>query len=135
MGQGLFRKVSQVAAQEFSQPIENIKITATDTGKVPNTSATAASSGTDLNGMAVKVACEKIKLRLKSFLGKTYKLKESEIEFLNGAIYCKGKEYSFKSIIKQAYENRISLSATGFYATPEIKWDRLTGKGLSLIHI
>jgi len=129
MGQGLFQKVAQVAAQEFSQPIENIKITATDTGKVPNTSATAASSGTDLNGMAVKVACEKIKLRLKSFLGKTYKLKATEIEFLNGSIYCKGKEYSFKSIIKQAYENRISLSATGFYATPEIKWDRLKGKG------
>ena len=129
MGQGLFQKVAQVAAQEFSQPIENIKITATDTGKVPNTSATAASSGTDLNGMAVKVACEKIKFRLKSFLGKTYKVKAMEIEFLNGSIYCKGKEYSFKSIIKQAYENRISLSATGFYATPEIKWDRLTGKG------
>jgi len=129
MGQGLFQKVAQVAAQEFSQPIENVKITATDTGKVPNTSATAASSGTDLNGMAVKVACEKIKFRLKSFLGKTYKLKATEIEFLNGSIYCKGKEYSFKSIIKQAYENRISLSATGFYATPEIKWDRLTGKG------
>ena len=129
MGQGLFQKVAQVAAQEFSQPIENIKITATDTGKVPNTSATAASSGTDLNGMAVKVACEKIKLRLKSFLGKTYKLKATEIEFLNGSIYCKGTEYSFKSIIKQAYENRISLSATGFYATPEIKWDRLKGKG------
>ena len=129
MGQGLFQKVAQVAAQEFSQPIENIKITATDTGKVPNTSATAASSGTDLNGMAVKVACEKIKFRLKSFLGKTYKLKATEIEFLNGSIYCKGKEYSFKSIIKQAYENRISLSATGFYATPEIKWDRLKGKG------
>ena len=129
MGQGLFQKVAQVAAQEFSQPIENIKITATDTGKVPNTSATAASSGTDLNGMAVKVACEKIKFRLKSFLGKTYKLKATEIEFLNGSIYCKGKEYSFKSIIKQAYENRISLSATGFYATPEIKWDRLLGKG------
>ena len=129
MGQGLFQKVAQVAAQEFSQPIENIKITATDTGKVPNTSATAASSGTDLNGMAVKVACEKIKFRLKSFLGKTYKLKATEIEFLNGSIYCKGIEYSFKSIIKQAYENRISLSATGFYATPEIKWDRLLGKG------
>lgn len=129
MGQGLFQKVAQVAAQEFSQPIENIKITATDTGKVPNTSATAASSGTDLNGMAVKVACEKIKFRLKSFLGKTFKLKATEIEFLNGSVYCKGKEYSFKSIIKQAYENRISLSATGFYATPEIKWDRLTGKG------
>ena len=129
MGQGLFQKVAQVAAQEFSQPIENIKITATDTGKVPNTSATAASSGTDLNGMAVKVACEKIKFRLKSFLGKTYKVKAMEIEFLNGSIYCKGKEYSFKSIVKQAYENRISLSATGFYATPEIKWDRLLGKG------
>ena len=129
MGQGLFQKVAQVAAQEFSQPIENIKITATDTGKVPNTSATAASSGTDLNGMAVKVACEKIKFRLKTFLSKTYKVKAMEIEFLNGSIYCKGKEYSFKSIVKQAYENRISLSATGFYATPEIKWDRLTGKG------
>ena len=129
MGQGLFQKVAQVAAQEFSQPIENIKITATDTGKVPNTSATAASSGTDLNGMAVKVACEKIKFRLKTFLSKTYKVKAMEIEFLNGSIYCKGKEYSFKSIIKQAYENRISLSATGFYATPEIKWDRLLGKG------
>lgn len=129
MGQGLFQKVAQVAAEEFSQPIENVKITATDTGKVPNTSATAASSGTDLNGMAVQAACTKIKARLISFLSKKHKTPISKIKFLDGSIYCSNKQYSFKEIIKEAYINRISLSATGFYSTPEIKWDRLLGQG------
>ena len=129
MGQGLFQKVAQIAAEEFSQPIENVKITATDTGKVPNTSATAASSGTDLNGMAVQAACNEIKERLKSYLSKKHKVKISKIRFTEGQILIGSKRETFKNVIKNAYENRISLSATGFYATPEIKWDRLKGKG------
>ena len=129
MGQGLFQKVAQVAAEEFSQPVENVKITATDTGKVPNTSATAASSGTDLNGMAVQAACNKIKVRLKSFLSKTHKVHISKISFTRGQILIGKKRETFKNVIKAAYENRISLSATGFYATPDIKWDRIEGKG------
>ena len=129
MGQGLFQKVAQVAAEEFSQPVEVVKITATDTGKVPNTSATAASSGTDLNGMAVQAACNKIKVRLKSYLSIIHKVKISEINFTEGQIIIGKKRETFKNVIKAAYKNRISLSATGFYATPEIKWDRLKGKG------
>ena len=129
MGQGLFQKVAQVAAEEFSQPVENVKITATDTGKVPNTSATAASSGTDLNGIAVQAACNKIKARLKSYLSKTHKVQISKISFTEGKILIGKKRETFKNVIKAAYANRISLSATGFYATPEIKWDRIEGKG------
>ena len=129
MGQGLFQKVAQVAAQEFSQPITNVKITATDTGKVPNTSATAASSGSDLNGMAVQAACNKIKKRIKLFLSKIHHVKTTEIIFNDGQVQIGNKVDSFSNVIKVAYENRISLSATGFYATPEIKWDRIKGKG------
>ncbi|MDA9123122.1 xanthine dehydrogenase molybdopterin binding subunit [Paracoccaceae bacterium] len=129
MGQGLFQKIAQVAAEEFSQPVENVKITATDTGKVPNTSATAASSGTDLNGMAVQAACNKIKERLKSYLSKTHKVHISKISFTRGQILIGKKRETFKDVIKAAYANRISLSATGFYATPDVKWDRIKGKG------
>ncbi|MEM9582755.1 MAG: xanthine dehydrogenase molybdopterin binding subunit [Pseudomonadota bacterium] len=122
MGQGLFTKVAQVAASVFGVPVEQVQITATDTGKVPNTSATAASSGSDLNGMAVKAACETICDRIAAHLG-------GEVTFADGKVITPSRTLSFADAVKDAYENRISLSATGFYATPDVAWDRIKGQG------
>jgi xanthine dehydrogenase large subunit len=129
MGQGLFTKVAQVAATTLGIPLEQVKITATDTGKVPNTSATAASSGADLNGMAVKSACETLKARIAEFLAPKYDCKASDVQFGNGNVTLDKETMSFNKAVSLAYENRISLSATGFYATPKIKWDRMAGRG------
>ncbi len=127
MGQGLFQKVAQIAADRFGVPVEAIKITATDTGKVPNTSATAASSGTDLNGMAVQIACDEIRERITAHLGERYQTRD--ITFAEGKVQVGGEVLSFAEAAQSAYENRISLSATGFYKTPDIQWDRIKGTG------
>ncbi|MGR3660961.1 MAG: xanthine dehydrogenase molybdopterin binding subunit [Paracoccaceae bacterium] len=127
MGQGLFQKVAQVAASVFGIDVAAIKITATDTGKVPNTSATAASSGSDLNGMAVKAACETLKARMVAFLSDQFD--NSDIRFADGCVTVGDKKFKFSEVAKLAYENRISLSATGFYKTPKIEWDRVAGRG------
>jgi xanthine dehydrogenase large subunit len=129
MGQGLFTKVAQVAATIFGQPLSAVKITATDTAKVPNTSATAASSGSDLNGMAVKDACETIKKRLIGFVADKWNADPAQIRFIDGNVETGSQTLTFAEVISAAYQNRISLSATGFYATPKIEWDRMTGKG------
>jgi xanthine dehydrogenase large subunit len=129
MGQGLFQKVAQVAASSFGQPIENVKITATDTAKVPNTSATAASSGSDLNGMAVKDACDQIIARLRKFLAEEHGERPRRVRFTRGVVVVGDQHLAFKDVISRAYQNRISLSSTGFYATPEIEWDRVAGRG------
>ncbi len=129
MGQGLFQKVAQVAASEFGVPLKQIKITATDTAKVPNTSATAASSGTDLNGMAVQDACQTIRTRMSERLADQLDCRAEEIKFQNGQIIAGEQTLSFSQAAQLCYEARISLSATGFYKTPEIKWDRIKGKG------
>ncbi len=123
MGQGLFQKVAQVAAAEFGLPLEMIRITSTRTDKVPNTSATAASSGTDMNGMAVKDACDQLKQRLADHLDK------DELLFENGTVHWSDGQVKWVDLIKDAYMNRISLSASGFYATPKIEWDREAAKG------
>ena len=122
MGQGLYQKVAQVAAEEFGCDLSNVKITATTTAKVPNTSPTAASAGSDLNGMAARDAARKIKARLADMLG-------PDTRFLPGRIEAGGKSYSLAEAATLAHAKRISLSATGFYATPKIHWDRATGKG------
>ena len=127
MGQGLFQKVAQVAAARFGVPLEFIKITATDTGKVPNTSATAASSGSDLNGMAVQNACDEIRARITDHLAERYQTRE--ISFADGMVRVGGEEITFAQAATSAYENRVSLSATGFYKTPSIEWDRIAGRG------
>jgi len=127
MGQGLFQKVAQVAASRFGIPLEMIKITATDTAKVPNTSATAASSGSDLNGMAVQNACDTIRSRIESHLAERYQ--STDITFADGMVRVGDRELSFAQAAHSAYENRISLSATGFYKTPDIEWDRIAGRG------
>ena len=129
MGQGLFQKVAQVAASRLGVPLETIKITATDTAKVPNTSATAASSGSDLNGMAVKAACDTLRDRLAAFLAEDHQCSPEEIAFRDGQVICPNAAYSFAEVATRAHQNRISLSATGFYKTPEIQWDRIAGKG------
>ncbi len=129
MGQGLFQKVAQVAASRFGLPLEAVKITATDTGKVPNTSATAASSGSDLNGMAVKAACDTIRDRIAECLAELHQVEPSAVTFAEGEVHVGGETLTFERAAKIAYENRISLSATGFYKTPELAWDRLSGKG------
>ena len=129
MGQGLFTKVAQVAAESFGLPLDAIKITATDTAKVPNTSATAASSGSDLNGMAVRAACNTIRTRLVRFLKAEFGVSASDIKFSDGDVRVGTKVFTFAEIAAMAYQNRISLSSTGFYATPDIQWDRVKGRG------
>jgi len=129
MGQGLFQKVAQVAAGVFGVGMEAVKITATDTAKVPNTSATAASSGSDLNGMAVKAACETLKSRIAGFLSETWGCKAENLVFEDGKVQADGRSISFEQAAKTAYEGRVSLSATGFYKTPDLAWDRVAGRG------
>ncbi len=129
MGQGLHIKVAQVAADVFGLTTANIKITATDTSKVPNTSATAASSGADLNGMACKAACETIRDRLVDFAARVWKVPKTAIAFANGQVAIGATEISFNELIHKAYLARIQLSATGFYSTPKIRWEHKTGKG------
>jgi xanthine dehydrogenase large subunit len=129
MGQGLFQKVAQVAAAEFGVPLAQIKITATDTAKVPNTSATAASSGTDLNGMAVQNACETIRERMAEHIAALNNCDSAEVRFADGMVYAGAEKLTFAQAAQLTYEARISLSATGFYKTPDIQWDRITGRG------
>ena len=129
MGQGLYTKVAQVVADEFQVDIDQIKVTATRTDKVPNTSATAASSGTDLNGMAAANAAQKIKARLVAFLAEKHDVDPSDIAFENNQILVGSEAFAFRDVVAEAYMKRIQLSATGFYKTPEIHWDRDQGKG------
>ncbi|MGB0504711.1 MAG: xanthine dehydrogenase molybdopterin binding subunit [Pikeienuella sp.] len=123
MGQGLYLKVAQVAASEFGLPLEAIRITATRTDKVPNTSATAASSGSDMNGMAVKDACAQLKARIADHLG------ASDVVFEGGVVRWAGNEMPWAAAVKSAYMSRVSLAASGFYATPDIHWDKEAAKG------
>jgi xanthine dehydrogenase large subunit len=129
MGQGLYVKVAQVVAEEFQIDIEQVKITATTTGKVPNTSATAASSGTDLNGMAAQNAARQIKDRLCDFAAEKYGLEKEQILFLPNRVRLGNQEIPFADLVKQAYMARVQLSAAGFYKTPKIHWDRDRGQG------
>ncbi|MEO1265706.1 MAG: molybdopterin cofactor-binding domain-containing protein, partial [Pseudomonadota bacterium] len=124
MGQGLFTKVAQVVAEEFQVDADRVKITATTTGKVPNTSATAASSGADLNGMAAANAARKIKTRIAAHLAEQHQAAPEDVRFLPGRIAVGGQEMSFDDAVMSAYMARVPLSATGFYATPKIGWNK-----------
>ena len=129
MGQGLNTKVAQVVAEAFQVDFERIKITRTTTEKVPNTSATAASSGSDLNGMAALDAVQQIKARLVAFACEKWGVDEAEVEFLPNAVRIGETVLSFDAFIRQAYMARVQLSAAGFYKTPKIHWDRDKGAG------
>ena len=129
MGQGLYTKVAQVVAEEFQVDLDQIKITATTTGKVPNTSATAASSGSDLNGKAAQIAAQTIKGRLVDFAAGHWGVPKEQVVFVPGHVRIGNQEILFRELVWQAYFARVQLSATGFYRTPKIHWDRSTGCG------
>ncbi|WP_372833839.1 xanthine dehydrogenase molybdopterin binding subunit [Puniceibacterium confluentis] len=129
MGQGLFQKVAQVAAARFGVDMQAVKITATDTAKVPNTSATAASSGSDLNGMAVQAACDTIRDRMAAHLAHLHQDEPRDVRFADGCVHVGGNRIPFAEAAKLCYEGRVSLSATGFYKTPKLEWDRIRGQG------
>ena len=129
MGQGLYTKVAQVVAEAFQVDLDRIKITKTTTEKVPNTSATAASSGSDLNGMAALDACEQIKARLVEFAVRHWSVAPDAVQFMPGRVAVGAQVIPFKEFIHAAYMARVQLSAAGFYKTPEIHWDRAAGKG------
>ncbi len=129
MGQGLYTKVAQVVAEAFQVDIDKVKITATSTGKVPNTSATAASSGSDINGMAALNACNTIKARLVDFAAENWEVPKEQVEFLPGRVRVGNQAVDFPDFVNAAYMARVSLSSTGFYKTPKIHWDRAAGKG------
>ncbi len=129
MGQGLMTKVVQIVAEEFQVNPDRIIVSSTRTDKVPNTSPTAASSGTDINGMAALNAARELKQRLVSFLAKKYNANESEVVFDNDQVEIGTHLISFEQVTREAWLGRVSLSATGFYKTPRIYYDRETATG------
>lgn len=129
MGQGLYIKVAQIVANEFGVSLERVQVTSTRTDKVPNTSPTAASSGTDLNGKAAQDACQKIRDRLVDFAVEHYGVSEQEVAFHDNEVHFGERQMPFEGFIQAAYLNRISLSSSGFYSTPEIHYDRETASG------
>ena len=134
MGQGLYQKVAQVVAEILGIDVETVRITATTTDKVPNTSPTAASSGSDLNGMAAKAAADTIKTRMIAHAAKLWKVPKARIAFAAGVVTAGNKRMTFGELAKACHLARISLSSTGFYATPKIHWDRAKAKGRPFLY-
>jgi xanthine dehydrogenase large subunit len=129
MGQGLFIKVAQVVAEEFGVGIDKVKITATSTALVPNTSPTAASSGTDLNAQAALIACRQIKDRLFDFIQETWNVGRDRVQFRDDRVIVGNREMKLGELATAAYQARVQLSAAGFYKTPKITWDRAKATG------
>jgi len=129
MGQGLHVKVAQVVATELGLPLSAIRICATDTSKVPNTSATAASSGSDLNGKAAQAAAVIIRERLALVAATLQGVAPQEIRFADGEVLAGARRLPFAALARAAHEARVSLSATGFYRTPKVHWDKQTKSG------
>ncbi|MEJ2297475.1 MAG: xanthine dehydrogenase molybdopterin binding subunit [Woeseiaceae bacterium] len=129
MGQGLYIKVAQVVADELGIDIGKVRTTAADTSKVPNASATAASSGSDMNGKAAQKAAAKIRKRLTAFAATQFSVSEAEVDFRGDKVYVAERILEFNELVQAAWAKRISLSATGFYRTPKISYDRSTFSG------
>ncbi len=129
MGQGLYIKVAQIVARALGVSIDRVMPGATCTDKVPNASPTAASAGTDMNGMAALDACNRIKRDLVSFAAQHFGCDEGEVEFRDDRVFAGSNSLPFGEFVSLAYLNRISLSSTGFYRTPKIHFDRETGQG------
>ena len=129
MGQGLFTKIRQICAYGFGIGPEAVKITATSTDKVPNTSATAASSGTDLNGMATANAVAAIRTRMAEHIAQLHDAKPEDVRFEEGQLHIGSTSLSFAKAANLCWQGRVSLSATGYYATPDIHWNEEDGKG------
>ncbi|MCK4710155.1 MAG: molybdopterin-dependent oxidoreductase, partial [Gammaproteobacteria bacterium] len=124
MGQGLHTKVAQVVAHELGISVANVRATATDTSKIANTSATAASTGSDLNGKAAQNAAQQIKNRLIDFLTEKYGVDEKQISFADNCVQFANEKIKFADLIQQAYAARIQLWSDGFYKTPSLHWDK-----------
>ena len=129
MGQGLFVKVAQVVAAVFGLELARIKPTATTTGKVPNTSPTAASSGSDLNGMAAKIAAETIRDRMAEVAAAHLGADRGAVVFENAMVRAGNKAIPFAELAQLCHKDRVSLSSTGFYRTPKIHFDPVTNTG------
>jgi xanthine dehydrogenase large subunit len=129
MGQGLHIKIAQIVADVFGVGVDTVRITATRTDKVPNTSATAASSGADLNGMAAWRAAMAIRVRMADFLAEAFGCAADDVRFTPEGVTAGEARLSFAEAARKAWLGRISLSSTGFYATPEIEYDRAAHRG------
>src|SRR5712691_2991187 len=129
MGQGLFIKVAQVVAETFAIDLDHVRVSATSTAKIPNTSATAASSGSDLNGMAALNAAEQIKARMTAVAAEHFAVPAGEIAFASNRVYAGNRSLSFPKLAAMTWEKRVSLSAAGFYRTPKINWDFASNTG------
>ncbi len=123
MGQGLFVKVAQVVAEVFAVPVDAIGIAATSTGEVPNTSATAASTGSDLNGWAAHEAAQAVKARMAAVAAQHLSTTPEALTWQDGTIRAGNQSLTFGELAKLCWRARVSLSATGFYRTPDIAWD------------
>lgn len=134
MGQGLFTKVAQVVAEEFGVPLDWVRITATNTAKVPNASPTAASAGSDLNGMAAREAARVIRARMSAYAAEHFDVAEDQISFRDGMVLVGNRTVGFLELAKMCRQNRIQLSHAGFYRTPEIHWDRAARKGRPFLY-
>lgn len=129
MGQGLHTKVLQVVAATLGLSTDRVRVTATDTGKVPNTSATAASTGADLNGKAAEQAALKIRNRLAAFAAGLFDCTAHQVTFADNTVSCEQRSVSFAQLVEQAWQARIPLWSDGFYATPSLSWDHETMTG------
>jgi xanthine dehydrogenase molybdopterin binding subunit len=138
MGQGVHTNVIEIASRELGVGRERVRVMATSTDKVPNTSATAASCGTDLNGAAVQNACEILRERLRPIAAQLLKGKNKRSPARKGVVFKEGfvfdakrprDKVAFEEVARKAYVERVSLSTTGHYQTPEIHWDRVAGRG------
>jgi len=129
MGQGLYIKVAQIVARALGVSIQRVMASATSTEKVPNSSPTAASAGSDMNGMAALNACNKIKKGLVAFAASHFHCDPCKVVFADDLVTVGKAQIPFADFIKQAYMHRVSLSSTGFYKTPKIGYDREMGEG------
>jgi xanthine dehydrogenase large subunit len=129
MGQGINTKVMQVVAHELGVDLSHVRATATDTSKVANTSATAASTGADLNGKAAQDAARQIRERLAAYAVKLYGGDAASVVFAADTVHVNGHEVAFPVLVQKAYLARVQLWSDGFYATPHLHWDPKTMNG------
>ena len=134
MGQGLFTKVAQVVAGELGVPLEAVRLMPTATEKVPNTSPTAASSGSDLNGEAARLAARTLRDRLAAVAAGLLGVAAGSVEFRDGRVHAGGRSLPFAAVAKAAHSGRVGLSATGFYRTPKIHFDRKRHRGRPFLY-
>ncbi len=135
MEQGLMIKVAQIVADVFAVPIESVRVSATRTDKLPNTSATAASAGADLNGMAAFNAAQILRTRLAEFAASKFGGTADEVRFTHDGVVVNGECVPFPTLTRLAHLSRVSLAATGFYATPDIHYDRAAHSGRPYLYL